>query len=137
MNYISDDGRWDAVIGGGANRYDGDHFGEIIWMQYAGNTNIRDRYYDNVAVKDDFNLFAKATYEVSNGLFLYGDLQGRWIDYTFQGINNDLRDISGETSFPFSTLNLALATSLLRENHCMPPTQWPIENLSEGILQIH
>jgi iron complex outermembrane recepter protein len=101
VNYISDNGRWDAVIGGGANRYDGDHFGEIIWMQYAGNTNIRDRYYDNVAVKDDFNLFAKATYEVSNGLFLYGDLQGRWIDYTFQGINNDLRDISGETSFAF------------------------------------
>jgi len=101
VNYISDDGRWDAVVGGGANRYDGDHFGEIIWMQYAGNTNIRDRYYDNVAVKDDFNLFAKATYEVSNGLFLYGDLQGRWIDYSFQGINNDLRDISGETSFAF------------------------------------
>ena len=101
VNYISDDGRWDAVVGGGSNRYDGDHFGEIIWMQYAGNTNIRDRYYDNVAVKDDFNLFAKATYEVSNGLFLYGDLQGRWIDYSFQGINNDLRDISGETSFAF------------------------------------
>ncbi len=101
VNYISDDGKLDAVIGGGANRYDGDHFGEIIWMQYAGNTNIRDRYYDNVAVKDDFNLFAKATYEVSNGLFLYGDLQTRWIDYTFQGINNDLRDISGETSFSF------------------------------------
>ncbi|EKB47921.1 Outer membrane cobalamin receptor protein [Cecembia lonarensis LW9] len=101
LNYLSDDGKLDAIIGGGANRYDGDHFGEIIWMQFAGNTNIRDRYYDNVAVKDDVNLYAKATYEVSNGLFLYGDLQGRWIDYRFDGINNDLRDVTGQVNFAF------------------------------------
>jgi len=101
LNYLSDDGKLDAIIGGGANRYDGDHFGEIIWMQFAGNTNIRDRYYDNVAVKDDVNLYAKATYEVSNGLFLYGDLQGRWVDYRFDGINNDLRDVTGQVNFAF------------------------------------
>lgn len=101
LNYLSDDGKLDAIIGGGANRYDGDHFGEIIWMQFAGNTNIRDRYYDNVAVKDDVNLYAKATFEVSNGLFLYGDLQGRWIDYRFEGINNDLRDVTGQVNFAF------------------------------------
>jgi iron complex outermembrane receptor protein len=101
LNYVSDDGKWDAVLGGGANRYDGDHFGEIIWMQYAGNTNIRDRYYDNVAVKDEVNLYAKATYQATERLFLYGDLQGRWIDYTFDGINNDLRDVTGEVNFAF------------------------------------
>ncbi|WP_304517520.1 TonB-dependent receptor [Cecembia rubra] len=101
MNYISDDGRLDAVIGGGINRYDGDHFGEIIWMQFAGNTNIRDRYYDNVAVKDDANIYAKATYKLTDKLFAYGDLQGRWIDYRFDGINNDLRDVTGQVNFAF------------------------------------
>lgn len=101
LNYISDDGRWDALLGGGANRYDGDHFGEIIWMQYAGTNNIRDLYYDNNAIKDDYNLFAKGTYEASKGLFLFGDLQWRKIDYSFVGINNDQRDISGEVTYNF------------------------------------
>lgn len=101
LNYISDDKKLDAVIGGGANRYDGDHFGELIWMQYAADVNIRDRYYDNKAIKDDYNIYAKATYEALDGLYLFGDLQYRRIDYSFDGINNDLRDISGEVNFNF------------------------------------
>ncbi|MBW3467702.1 TonB-dependent receptor [Arthrospiribacter ruber] len=101
LNYISDDKKLDAVIGGGANRYDGDHFGELIWMQYAADVNIRDRYYDNKATKDDYNIYAKATYEALDGLYLFGDLQYRRIDYSFDGINNDLRDISGEVNFNF------------------------------------
>lgn len=101
LNYISDDGKWDAAIGGGANRYDGDHFGEIIWMQYAGNVNIRDRYYDNNAVKDDYNIYAKTTYAASDKLYLFGDLQYRKIDYSFIGFNNDLRDISGAVNYDF------------------------------------
>ncbi|WP_143962680.1 TonB-dependent receptor [Litoribacter populi] len=101
LNYISDDGRLDAILGGGANRYDGDHFGEIIWMRVAGDTDIRDRYYDNNAVKDDRNIFLKATYEVVDQLYLFGDMQYRGIDYRFVGINNDLRDISGFQNYHF------------------------------------
>lgn len=101
FNYVSDDAKWDVVLGGGANRYDGDHFGEIIWMQYAADVNIRDRYYDNVAVKDDRNIYLKGTFEATEGLFLYGDLQYRGVDYRFDGINNDLRDISGQVSYNF------------------------------------
>ncbi len=101
LNYVSDNGAWDVILGGGANRYDGDHFGEIIWARFAGETNIRDRYYDNNAIKDDRNIYLKATHEVSRGLFLYGDLQYRGIDYRFEGINNDLRDISGFQHYDF------------------------------------
>lgn len=101
FNYTSDDAKWDVVLGGGANRYDGDHFGEIIWMQFANDVNIRDRYYDNVAVKDDRNIYLKGTYEAIDGLFLFGDLQYRGVDYRFDGINNDQRDISGQVSYNF------------------------------------
>ncbi len=101
LNYVSDDGRTDLLFGGGANRYDGDHFGEIIWMGVAGNTAIRDRYYDNLAIKDDRNLYLKATHEVRENLYLFGDLQYRMIDYRFEGTNNDLRNISGNQSFGF------------------------------------
>ncbi|WP_209331199.1 TonB-dependent receptor [Lunatimonas salinarum] len=101
LNYVSDDGTTDLTLGGGANRYDGDHFGEIIWMAMAGNTNIRDRYYDNVAVKDDRNLYAKFTQEVRENLYLFGDLQYRSVFYRFNGTNNDLRNISGSQNYGF------------------------------------
>jgi iron complex outermembrane receptor protein len=101
VNYISDDGKLDVILGGGANRYDGDHFGEIIWARVAGATNIRDRYYDNNAVKDDRNIYAKATYEISSGLNLFGDLQVRGIDYTFFGVNDDRRIVDGQESYTF------------------------------------
>lgn len=101
INYISDDGRWDVVLGGGANRYDGDHFGEIIWARIAGATEIRDRYYDNNAVKDDRNIYLKATRELTSGLSLYGDLQLRSIDYSFAGVNDDGRIVDGEENYTF------------------------------------
>jgi iron complex outermembrane receptor protein len=101
VNYISDNGKLDLILGGGANRYDGDHFGEIIWARVAGATNIRDRYYDNNAVKDDRNIYAKATYEISPGLNLFGDLQVRGIDYSFFGVNDDRRIVDGQESYTF------------------------------------
>lgn len=101
VNYISDNGQWDLVLGGGANRYDGDHFGKIIWARIAGNTDIRDRYYDNNAIKDDRNIYAKATYELKPGLNLFGDLQLRGINYTFFGVNDDQRIVDGEENYTF------------------------------------
>jgi len=109
LQYVSDDGKLDAILGGGANRYDGDHFGEIIWMGIAGDTDIRDRYYDNVAIKDDRNLYLKATYEVRDRLYLFGDLQWRNIHYRFDGINNDLRNISGSQDYGFFNPKLGLS----------------------------
>jgi iron complex outermembrane recepter protein len=101
VNYVSTDGKLDLIIGGGANRYDGDHFGEIIWARVAGNTNIRDRYYDNNAIKDDRNIYAKATYEIKPGLNVFGDLQVRGIHYSFDGINDDLRVVTGQENYSF------------------------------------
>ena len=101
VNYISDNGKWDVIFGGGANRYDGDHFGEIIWARIAGESNIRDRYYDNNAVKDDRNIYLKATHEVIPGLNLFGDLQVRGIDYTFFGVNDDQRIVDGNQKYTF------------------------------------
>ncbi|WP_373396265.1 TonB-dependent receptor [Algoriphagus halophilus] len=101
INYISDNGKWDVILGGGANRYDGDHFGEIIWARIAGATQIRDQYYFNNAVKDDRNIYLKGTYELSPGLNLFGDLQVRNIDYTFYGVNDDQRIVDGQQSYTF------------------------------------
>lgn len=101
VNYVSTDGKLDWIIGGGANRYDGGHFGEIIWARIAGNTNIRDRYYDNNAIKDDRNIYTKATYEIKPGLNLFGDLQLRGINYSFLGVNDDQRIVDGRADYTF------------------------------------
>lgn len=89
------------ILGGGYNIYDGDHFGEIIWMRVAGSTNIRDRYYDNNAVKKDFNIYAKVFHEIGNKLSAFGDIQYRRIDYNYAGVNNNLMLLDGEHEFNF------------------------------------
>ncbi|WP_460880838.1 TonB-dependent receptor [Pontibacter rugosus] len=75
--------RLNATLGGAWNRYDGSHFGEIIWAQYAPTANIRDRYYDNDGQKTDFNVFAKASYGLTDKLSVFGDLQLRTVKYEF------------------------------------------------------
>lgn len=99
LNYTSS--KLSLVLGGGYNSYDGDHFGEIIWMEYAKNTNIRDKYYDNNAQKEDFNTFLKADYLIGEKLTLFGDLQIRTIAYQTKGIDSDLREINVDTNFVF------------------------------------
>lgn len=84
----------DFQLGGAANRYQGKHFGEVIWARFAGNSQIRHRYYDNDAVKDDINAYARATWQLKEGLFAFGDLQLRGIVYDFLGYDNRLENVT-------------------------------------------
>jgi iron complex outermembrane recepter protein len=56
---------WNVTIGGGYNEYDGDHFGEVIWARFAGDSDLGDRYYDNNGFKTDFNVYGKLNYYLS------------------------------------------------------------------------
>ncbi|MGB5360026.1 TonB-dependent receptor [Eudoraea sp.] len=80
------------IIGGGWNSYEGDHFGEIIWARFAGNSMIRDRYYDDDSKKTDFNLFGKINYKISQNWKLFGDLQFRTVRYNANGDETGLVD---------------------------------------------
>lgn len=99
LNY--ENGPLDFVLGGAFHQYEGDHFGEIIWAEFASGLDIRDRYYDNVGNKSDFNIFAKAEYQISDQLNLYGDLQVRRVDYSTIGVDSDLRNIDVDQEFNF------------------------------------
>jgi iron complex outermembrane receptor protein len=90
-----------AILGGAWNKYKGDHFGEIIWAQFASNADYRHRWYSNTGDKTDFNIFAKATLHVGEKLNIYGDIQFRNINYDIKGIHDDLRDISQSNQFNF------------------------------------
>lgn len=75
------------TLGGAYNRYEGNHFDEVVWAQYAnydGSGSIRHRYNDNDAFKSDFNIFGRISYQLDK-LNIYADLQYRNVFYSFYG----------------------------------------------------
>ena len=90
-NYKSN--KLDFIFGGSYNKYEGNHFGKVIWARYAGSSELGDRYYDDMATKTDGTAFAKANYQVNNKWSLFGDLQIRNVNYkanSFEtGVVND------------------------------------------------
>jgi iron complex outermembrane receptor protein len=72
---------WDIILGGGYNKYDGTHFGKVIWARYASTSELGDRYYEDQATKTDGTVYAKANYQVSERFSLFGDLQLRNVHY--------------------------------------------------------
>ena len=89
------------MAGGSGNRYDGLHFGEVIWAEFAQTAGYRHRWYEGTGDKRDLNLYAKALYEAGRKLSLYADLQIRSISYRLTGRDDDQRDISGNHDFLF------------------------------------
>ena len=82
--------------------YSGDHFGEIVWARnFSEDSSIRDRYYDGNGKKTDFSVFAKASYDLSDELELYGDVQFRNVTYKTSGITSDLVNMLIDESFGF------------------------------------
>lgn len=93
--------RLEAVAGGGANTYRGDHYGTLIWMSAAGPTPRDMRWYYNNSVKSEASIFGKVNYMLTDKLNIYGDLQFRYIFYNMKGPDDDLRDISQVHRFTF------------------------------------
>lgn len=88
-------------FGSSGNIYNGDHFGRIIWAEYADNIGHNYEWYRGAGDKKDLNLYAKTNFQATGRLSLYGDIQARTIDYKITGIDDDLRDISQSHSFLF------------------------------------
>ena len=98
-----DKGPLNLVFGGGVNQYIGGHYGEVIWAEFSSNSDIRDRYYDNDAIKNEAHSYLKGTYKIGK-LTLFGDVQYRHIDYSFLGIddiNGSITPVDQNLSFDF------------------------------------
>jgi iron complex outermembrane recepter protein len=87
---------WGWILGSGYNEYDGDHFGEVIWARFAGESEHEDRYYDNNGFKTDFNIYSKFNYYFTDSFNTYVDLQYRTVSYRFMGLRVDESD-GGQT----------------------------------------
>jgi len=103
---------FDLILGGAWNKYDGLHFGKVIWARYASTSELGDKYYNDRGVKTDANAFAKASYKINNHLSLYGDLQFRKVNYKADspetGVINDTFDFfnpKGGITYTVNTKN--------------------------------
>jgi len=91
LNYKTEN--TDILFGGAANRYFGDHYGEVVWTQfYVPNPN---RYYDNFGNKDDVNVYAKASQQIGK-INVFADMQYRLVHYEatsfrFDDVNDTFR----------------------------------------------
>ncbi len=89
------------IFGSSLSTYKGDHFGEIIWAEYSGNSNIRDRYYQGNSTKNDANIFSKITYKLNDSWTLFGDLQGRFVKFKTDGLTSDRIPIAVDENYSF------------------------------------
>lgn len=88
------------TLGGAWSRYEGRHFGELIWAQWS--TVPKDFvYYDNDADKRDANTFLKMEMGLSGRLTAFLDMQLRRVQYEFLGFDNNLNNVGQSAGLTF------------------------------------
>lgn len=91
----------EITCGGAWNRYDGDHFGKILWLQTNSGVPKDFEWYRNNGLKTDWNFYVKSTLQLSNRVSLFADAQVRGIGYDLDGIDSDLMPLNQKHSWLF------------------------------------
>ncbi len=97
------------TLGGSYQFYNGQHYGEVLWMKeekgHNGTTVSRDDpfddWYSNTGKKHDAVAYAKLNYDLSPNLNLYADLQTRFISYSLHGTDDDYGRLDYDTTHLF------------------------------------
>ena len=80
-----------ATVGGGWNKYDGDHFGLVKWVKNPATSLQPDhQYYGNTTKKTDFNIYGKVNYELFADLNAFVDLQYRHVGVKMNGPTDEI-----------------------------------------------
>jgi iron complex outermembrane receptor protein len=82
------DGPTQLTLGGGWDKYDGKHYGNVIWAQNGG-IGKDYQYYNQPAHKTDFNIYAKWQQQLTTHLSFFADMQYRRIGYDLDGFKNN------------------------------------------------
>lgn len=109
LNYKTN--KTDVIFGGAANKYQGKHFGEVVWTQYYVPT--ANKYYDNFGNKNDVNFYSKASQQIGK-INVFADLQYRMVFYKansikFDDVNDTFRFFNPKAGI---TYNLSNASSI-------------------------
>lgn len=75
------------TLGGGWNRYDGNHFGDVIWAEKG--LSLPARWYDLDAFKTDLNIYFKEQTKIGDYFNIFYDLQFRRVLYDIDGFRDN------------------------------------------------
>lgn len=75
------------TLGGAYTRYDGSHYGKIVWAEAGVPKDYK--WYDLDALKTDFNLYAKWQQQLSTRLQSFVDLQYRTVRHDIEEFRNN------------------------------------------------
>ena len=75
------------IFGGAFTKYDGSHFGEVVWAEHSWNGPAR--WYDLDAFKQDLNLYGKGQQDISDKIQIFADVQYRHVKYDLLGFEDN------------------------------------------------
>ena len=81
-------GKTELNVGGSVAKYDGKHYGEVVWAM-NGLSKENARWYNNSANKKDANIYGKWQQDLSNVLQVYADVQWRSVRHTINGFRDN------------------------------------------------
>jgi len=85
LQYKTDNSQ--LTFGGGWNRYEGNHYGDVIWAEKG--LALPGRWYDLDANKNDLTLYFKQQTKVGSLVSVFYDLQYRGVKYNLYGFRNN------------------------------------------------
>ena len=71
------------TLGGGWNRYEGKHYGDVVWAEKG--LALPGRWYDLDADKNDFSIYFKEQTKIGSLVSIFYDLQYRRVKYNIYG----------------------------------------------------
>ncbi|MGC4020599.1 MAG: TonB-dependent receptor [Cyclobacteriaceae bacterium] len=110
LNYEKE--KWNSILGGAFNKYDGDHYGEVIWAQVATTIPTFYRYYFNNGKKQDFNVFWKNSLQLTDNLLGFVDLQYRRVDYKAHGTEDGGANVDFNVNYNFFNPKIGLTYTI-------------------------
>lgn len=90
--------RDELTIGGAWTRYDGKHFGNVIWTKYGTANNHR--YYNYPALKTNENIYIKWQHNLTNNWQSFADIQYQHVYHRMNGFEGNA-DLSITRNFNF------------------------------------
>jgi len=77
----------ELTVGGSWTKYDGKHYGDIIWANVGIPKDFR--YYDYPANKTDINIYAKWLHQFNSNWNVFADLQYRTVKHDMEGFEGN------------------------------------------------
>ncbi|HRH64072.1 MAG TPA: TonB-dependent receptor, partial [Bacteroidia bacterium] len=79
-----------ATLGGAYSIYDGDHYTKLIWANYFSNADLNKKYNFSNGLKNDYNIYVKANYQINRLINAFADVQFRKVTYSYPGFTTSL-----------------------------------------------